>query len=363
MKIVLEIGGPTNHEAWDREAIRRTADVIDAVDVHFYPNHQPTPDPMQVVAGADAIPSLLSRVRRMIREEAPARANAIGVIVGEWDGVSDPPRPGPPQPGRAYAQWSMPNALFYGVAVGEMLLGGVEAAMYYEVQGYRFGAVPGSACTPADLRIRRPKELALRLYRDHFGDRLVAVTPGSVPSFRSSGPTNWDGFAGEAPYVRTYASLGDEGRVLALVVINRHPRERAEVRFDLRGFDPRERAQAWELAGDSMMATNENVGGPVDAVRITERTAAVAGRQWTFLAAAHSVTALVLQAREGQGDAGAGGEDEHPPPNGEGGTKWHACGTGAGGVLVAALLVLLYRRWRAATPRGTASRSTRRRET
>lgn len=296
-KIVLEIG-TFNQDAWNREAIRRTADVIDAIDYHYYPNHQASPDAMQVVAGADGVAPLMTRLRSLLQSAAPTRAGAIEILIGEYDGASDPPRGSSPAPGHAYLQWSMPNALFYGVALGEMLHAGVAAATFYELQGYRFGAVNGNACTDANTTIRRPKELALRLYREHFGAQLLDVDAAEVPTFHSDGPTNWDGFAGDAPFVRAYASLGADRNTLHLMITNRSAETSYATQWSLAGFEPESDAEIWQLAGDSIMATNENVGGPVDAVRTVASHAAIAGSEFTFDAPPHSVTALVLRRRQ-----------------------------------------------------------------
>ncbi|MBP6830628.1 MAG: hypothetical protein KA978_07570 [Deltaproteobacteria bacterium] len=299
-RIVLSIG-TAREDAWNREAIRRTAAVIDAVDYHYYPNHHAWTDmrPEQVVAGAEGIAPLLARLRAMIRAEAGARASAIQVVLGEWDGAADAPRvmkmdqlvtP------RAYAMWSMADALFYGAALGEMHTGGVAAAMFYEVQGFRFGAIPGDWCVDQDTSIRRPKALVHQLWREHFGDRLVAVTAAGVPSYRVSGPTNWDGFAGDVPYVRAYASLADSGRSLRMIVTNRGGASNvASIAITLRSFAPESTASVWEVGGGGVMDTNENVRGPIDVVRIRARSMAVAGAAFTLPLAPYSVMAIELR--------------------------------------------------------------------
>jgi alpha-N-arabinofuranosidase len=295
-KIVLEVG-TFNEDSWNRDAVRRLADVVDAIDYHYYPNHRSDAEAMSVTAGADGVKPLVNRLRAMLRDVAPARADALEILIGEYDGVSDPVRGEPPVPGHVYLQWAMPNALFYGVALGEMMEAGVAAATFYELQGYRFGAIDGGACTPGNNAIRRPKELVLRLWREHFGDRLLGVDALEVPTFHSDGPTNWDGFAGDAPFVRAYASLGDDGESLRLMITNRHPDEAFETEWSIDGFEPEASAETWQVAGDSMLATNENVGGPVDAVHTVTGSAPIAGRSFVFRAPPHSVTARVIRRR------------------------------------------------------------------
>jgi alpha-N-arabinofuranosidase len=318
-RIVLEIG-TRNEDAWNREALRRTAAVIDAVDYHYYPNHHAwrDMDPVEVAAGADGVAPLLARLRAMIRDEAGARAGAIGVMFGEWDGAADAPlardiatlvTP------RAYAMWSMADALFYGAALGEMINGGVAAAMFYEVQGFRFGAVPGDWCVDADTTVRRPKYLVHRLWREHFGETLLGVTASGMPTFRVDGPTNWDGFAGDAPYVRAYASLTGDGRALRLIVAHRGGAGTVPaLAVDLRGFAPAARASVWEVGGGGLLDTNENVRGPVDAVRVRAREVDVAGAAFTLALAPYSVTAVELRRREAPAmDAGAATTDAPAP--------------------------------------------------
>ena len=302
-RIVLEIG-TRNEDAWNREAVRRTAAVIDAVDYHYYPNHHAwrDMDPAEVVAGADGIAPLLARLRAMIRDEAGPRAGAIQVMIGEWDGAADAPlardRASVVTP-RAYAMWSMADALFYGAALGEMITGGVAAAMFYEVQGFRFGAIPGDWCVDANTAIRRPKYLVHQLWREHFGETLLGVTASGVQTFRVDGPTNWDGFAGDAPYVRAYASLTGDGRGLRLIVTHRGGADGvAALAVDLRGFDPSPRASVWEVGGGGLLDTNENVRGPIDVVRTRTREIDVAGASFTLALAPYSVMAIELRRRE-----------------------------------------------------------------
>lgn len=323
-RIALSIG-TSNEDAWNREAIRRTAAVIDAVDYHYYPNHEPWSEmrPEEVVAGAEGIAPLLARLRSMIRAEAGARADAIQVVLGEWDGAADAPRAVKMNElvtPRAYAMWSMADALFYGAALGEMINGRVAAAMFYEVQGFRFGAIPGDWCVTQNTAIRRPKALVHQLWREHFGDRLLAVTASRIPSYHVAGPTNWDGFAGDAPYVRAYASLGDGGRSLRLIVTHRGGASNVpSVAVNLRGFAPEARASVWEVGGAGLMDTNENVRGPIDAVRIRSREMTVAGSAFTLPLSPYSVTAIELRRSGGVApmdagvDAGPGVDAPAPP--------------------------------------------------
>ena len=295
-RIVAAIG-TFNNDAWNRSVIRAIADVIDAVDYHYYPNHEANPDPMEVAAGADGIVPLINRIRAMLQQEAPTQAARIQILFGEYDGANDGARFPPVEANRSFAVWSMADALFYGAAIGEMFEANLGAAMFYEMQGYRYGAVGGNACLTADYRILRPKALALQLYREHFGDRRVAVTPRSVPTYFSDGPTQWDGFNGTAPLVRSYASLAANGASLRLVVVTRSATQRVTVAFDLAGFVPTNIANAWQVAGSSITATNENVGGPIDAVRIVPLQIPTASPTFGFTAAAHSITAVELTRR------------------------------------------------------------------
>lgn len=303
--VVLALG-TFNEDRWNREALRRTADVVDAVDYHYYPNHRAwgETDVREVAAGADGVAPLLARLRAVIRAEAPARADRIALIVGEYDGVQDTPFDHRQLvPGRAYLQWSMAGALFHAVALGEYLEGGVAAAMFHEVQGYRFGMIPGlgnrpaRTCVPIDARVRRPKWLAHALWMEHVGARRVALAVRGSPTFRVAGPTNWDGFAGEAPVVRAYASLAADGASLRVIAVNRDPTSAVPVTWALAGFAPGGRARAWELAGASATATSENVGAAPDAVRVTAREVPVAGATFALALAAHSVTALEIPRR------------------------------------------------------------------
>lgn len=285
--------GTANEDWWNREVVRRAGDVIDAVDVHWYPNHREhrRSIPSEIMAEPESIPRLMARVRGILREEVPARASQIEVVIGEYDCAGDVPVPGP-VPGVAYAQWGLANAVCFGGLLGELATAGVGTALYYSVQGPRNGALPGQECQQGAVGVLRPKALAQQLYREHFGDRLVAVTARNIPSYRSDGPLWWDGFAGTAPYVRAYASLADGGRSLRVIVLSRHETDAIPVTLDLRGFAPGPKFRVWELGGDSVRATNENVGGPPDAVRIVHSTRNTPGPTMVYRVPPHSVTAL-----------------------------------------------------------------------
>lgn len=290
--------GTFNEDDWNREVVRRAGHVIDAVDLHWYPHHREYERavPAEIMAEPEAIPALLARVRGILRDEAPQRADRIAVIVGEYDCAEDPPRDATELvAGRAYSQWGMPNAVCYGAALGEMLLGGVEEAHMYAVQGYRFGAIQGSACNPGEPRVVRPKALAHQIWREHFGDQLLAVQASGVPTYESEGPIYWDGFAGTAPYLKGYASLADQGRSLRMIVVSRQERAASRLTVELRGFAPQAEVRVWEISGSGVRATNENVAGPPDAVRIVERTITVAGSTFTLTVPPHSVAAYSLR--------------------------------------------------------------------
>ena len=74
-------------------------------------------------------------------------------------------------------------------------------------RAYSPWAMQGGACQAVDARRVRPKVLAHRLWREHFGDQLLAVASADVPTDESDGPISWDGFAGTASFLKGYASL------------------------------------------------------------------------------------------------------------------------------------------------------------
>ena len=292
--------GTFNEDAWNRELIRRAGDVIDFVDVHWYPNHREYERavPGEIMAEPEAIPRVMSRIRGILREEAPAYASHIQVAFGEYDCAADvPERARDFTPGRSYSQWAMPNAVCWAATLGEMMREGVSLALFYSVQNHRAGAIPGNECTEGDARVVRPKALAHQLYREHFGDRMVEVSARDVPNYHSDGPPWWDGFQGDAPYLKTYASTADGGRSLRVIVVSRHETESLRTSFHLKGFEPEDAVRVWELAGDSVRATNENVGGAPDAVKIVARSFRVSSAEFAYSVPPHSVTAFEFTRR------------------------------------------------------------------
>lgn len=74
-------------------------------------------------------------------------------------------------------------------------------------RAYSPWAMQGGACQAVDARWVRLEVLAHELWREHFGDPLLAVESADVPTYGSDGPMSWDGFAGTAQFLKGYASL------------------------------------------------------------------------------------------------------------------------------------------------------------
>lgn len=95
--------------------------------------------------------------------------------------------------------------------------------------------------------IRQPIFHALALYAQHTGRWNVAVDCETPPLDVAAHPC--------IPALDAVASLDEDGTVLCLAVVNRHPTRSFAAHFDIDGH-PRELLVGWELSAASLAATN-----------------------------------------------------------------------------------------------------------
>ncbi|MBA3710086.1 MAG: hypothetical protein H0W83_14850 [Planctomycetes bacterium] len=97
---------------------------------------------------------------------------------------------------------------------------------------------------------------AMRMYRSHFGTRLVGATVAS-PTFDAPAAGV---LAAEprVPYLDAVASLSPSGDQLFVIVVNKHTTEALTTSLSLSGFRPTATGHAWVLTAPSIDANNGN---------------------------------------------------------------------------------------------------------
>lgn len=298
---------------WDRVVIGAAADAIDYISLHWYPNHtgpnhkSPVdgvsvhPDPYVLMANSLQIPALARRYREMIGDLAPHRAGKIELAFTEWEGSWDTTN-------HDYdlymGMWSLANGLLYADAIGQFIRHGVTLACHYDFQSNNFGLIRGWEPTLSlangwelntwDEKTIRPKALALELWRNHFGQRMVACQVAGSPEYtKPQGAWDWpDAYSGRVPYVTAWAGKSADRSRLHLILINRHHAQACDADISLAGFTPRPTGRTFTLSGPSLRAMNDGYPGTV---AIAESALEGVSRSFVYRIPPRSATAIELE--------------------------------------------------------------------
>lgn len=183
---------------------------VDFVAANLYPSLiRNDSDPVkryyriQAAPGADYEP-YLRRAHEYLRQNSPMRK--IQLAVTEYNFSLSSPH-----------FRSLASAIFVADILRVFAVQKVSMAHYYSLDHLRH----------PDARDREvsPPAMVFRLYRDHFGTKLIAAKAVGVPSFVGE----FDGRQVQFPYLEVLASQDDDGQKLYLMVINKH----AELPFPL----------------------------------------------------------------------------------------------------------------------------------
>lgn len=277
IKIGVDVGG-MNYPDFDATVIKNTADAIDFLSFHWYPNHvnhdhpmnnSVHPSPEEVMANAHAIPQIVARFNRIIEKYAPHRQGKIELTFLEWDGSWD----APPSDLRYEAKamiWSLANGIFHADALGQFALQGIPVACQYTFQEIMFGMIRGWDRNAGwggdrwDGKTIRPKALAFQLFSRHFGDTLIEGNLEGSPTYDKA-PDLWgDSYVGKVPYVTAYSSIFKNENKTAIVLVNKHPDQTFNVMLNFTNSTPTAEGKAWLLTGPSLTAQNDGSPGQTD---------------------------------------------------------------------------------------------------
>ncbi len=293
----------------DSFVARGVKDHIDFIDFHFYTGRWEKDkgiDPRRILAGSQLVKTHVGKIREILRREAPEKADRIEIHYWEWNG--------PPWPQVGGIQ-TLATALHAADTLGEMARHGVRAAIQYNLQEHACGLIPGwEQQNPKDWpterwngKTVRPVAHAIRLWSREMGPRMVRTEVAGAGTYATKDWHTLVNYQGEVPFLSAHATLGEDGRDLQLMVINRHEKEDAPVEVRIGGFVPGPAAEVLLLTGPSLVSHNDvadrkpyyhsfaNAPDPVVKLECGSWTGAAA--KFTYPFKARSVTVLRMKAR------------------------------------------------------------------
>ena len=302
IKIGASLGGE-RFQAFDEGVMKGAADYIDFVSYHWYPNHinkthkykgRIHPLPEEIMANGLAVGKLVSRFENMVMKYAPHQQGKIEFTVMEWDGSWDAV-PSDLEFEYKGIMWSLANAIFYADALGQFALNGITVANHYDFQEVMFGLIrgwdkqAGWGGSRWDGETIRPKALALKLFARYFEDILVESSLTGSSFYYKELDWRPDSFVGEVPYVTGYASVSEEGDVLAIALINKHAEQDFVVNISVEGGVLASNGEVRILTGPSLEAQNDASPGVVD---ITKYNLTEVKNKFRYTVPARSVNML-----------------------------------------------------------------------
>lgn len=294
---------------WDQKIIQDSADYIDFVSVHWYPNHtnkthkyegriHPTAE--EVMSNSMEIPNIIQRIKKTIEKYALHRKGRIEIAFLEWDGAWDAPSSDPTPPyAQGVVQWSLANAIFYADCLGQFAENEVTVSTHYNLQECMFGLIRG--WDPAegwggmkwDMETIRPKAFAIELFFKHFGDILIESRVINSPYYYKTEDWWPSSYSGKVPYITCYVSKFSDAEKLGIILINKH----SEQDFDLNIFiDENVKLKGysdiWILTGPNIMSQNDGQPGTV---KISQLERIKINNNFKYILPKHSVIAMEIE--------------------------------------------------------------------
>lgn len=206
---------------WSRRVLREAGGYIDFVVHNWYPQDPRKEDDAYLLSTPPGLARDVTGIRKMLKDELPARAGDIELHIGGYNSVSYGPGP---------QTTSHVNAMWLADVLGTMAGAGVDAAGFWALHNVyppREGDYGLITSTPENAPY--PTYYVFQLFKDHFGD--VYLRSGSSDS-----------------RVSTHASAkGDSARgEVHLIVVNRAPEDVNAV-VQVSGFSCGPRAEIWVL--------------------------------------------------------------------------------------------------------------------
>ncbi|MBE3584072.1 MAG: discoidin domain-containing protein [Limnochordaceae bacterium] len=261
IQIAASVVGVPGYDDWTRQVIRLAGDVMDMVTFSFYPLEPGQESPAAFIRAADRLQDQLDYIHQILREEQPARADQIKVMIGGWNTVTSNPSP---------LIESIPNALFVAQVLGNMLTLDVDGANYWAIynppgkRGGEYGYLKSISHEPTY------PYYVFQMFRKHFGDVVV----------QSKSPRT---------DLKVYASISNTGYLprLSVILLNLNAGFSQKVKLDLGSFatgqftalllDKDHRLDSWPVSEDGTVtlppysavvvnATRRPVAGDYDQV-------------------------------------------------------------------------------------------------
>lgn len=219
---------------WSRRVLREAGGYIDFVVHNWYPQSPRKEDDAYLLSTPPRLAQDVAAIRKMLKDELPARASEIEVHIGGYNSVSYTPGP---------QTTSHVNALWLADVLGTMAGAGVDAAGFWALHNVyppRHGDYGIITSTPENAPY--PTYHVFQLFKDHFGDVYL----------RSSSSDS---------RVAVHASAkGDSARgQVHLIVVNRAP-EDVDAVVQVSGFSCGSRAEVWVLSPGGPPARARDAG-------------------------------------------------------------------------------------------------------
>ncbi len=233
------------------------------------------------MAGANQALTDLSELRRIINQEA---GPSIGIVPGEntfFCGVQ---------------QWELSTSLLAGLHCADLLMLFLEQSRALNINfacSWKLHAPTPNADivyrTSPEQRYASPEYFSQLVFREHFGDTLVAnsLDCGTFSNQKVAQIQNMSA----VPELSVCTSLDSTGTKLYLMVINKQLDQDVTTTIQLEGFEPQPEACVWTLNGPSIISNNED--NP-NTVCVTPSTLAPVSSSFIYTFPAHSLTAIEL---------------------------------------------------------------------
>lgn len=260
---------------------------IDFLVVHIhYPGSWELPESAEAIywaglAGANQALVDLVGLRELIDQEA---YSSIGIVPGEngfFAGLEN---------------FHLNASLLAGLHLADLLMMFLEQssaltipfACGWKLHGYGYGSDIGYQWWP-EQRTPRPEYYAQRVFREHFGDLLVAnsVDCGTFSTVEVAAVEAMP----DVPELSVCTSIDSERTKLYVMVINKQLEGDVQATIQVEGFEPQPEASIWTLNGPSITAHNEEDPGTVS---IVPSTLSLVSKSFAYTFPAHSLTVLEL---------------------------------------------------------------------
>jgi hypothetical protein len=196
---------------WNKTVFEYVKDLADGVNVHHYPQHAGEENDYALLAAPQSLDEILPAVRRQV-DEFGTPGKHYEIWLTEWNSVDFNPGP---------QTLSVVNGLFVIDYLGMLAKHNIEQASYWDIhndmtpEGGDYGYLSRTGAPDGD-NVPRPSYWAFRLASSALRGRLVQASSDNAQ-------------------ITVYVTEKPDGSRV-LLVVNKHPRTRADVTLDIAGF-------------------------------------------------------------------------------------------------------------------------------